>query len=121
MGPRKDAGEAIPTDQDGAVVNGTMLRQALVWMVDAGIFHDLKFHGNTKWRPVALVVLAVMWVWSDSATLTAAFAEAARWAVSLFGSVAIHSYQGLTGALVTWTPQLLPLLWERLHQRMEEC
>jgi DDE family transposase len=35
--------------------------------------------------------------------------------------VASHSYQGLTGALVSWTAQLLPLLWERLQQRMEEC
>jgi hypothetical protein len=99
----------------------TMLRQALTWIVDAGIFHDLKFHGNTKWQPVDLVVLAVMWAWSDSSTLTAAFAEAHRWALALFGRVAVESYQGLTGALVTWTAQLLPLLWERFHQRMEEC
>jgi hypothetical protein len=112
MGPRKDADQPV---------NGALLRQALVWLVDAGIFNRLTFHGNTKWLPVDLVVLAVMWVWSDNATLTVAFAEAARWAASLFGSVAIQSYQGLTGALVTWTPQLLPLLWERLHQRMEEC
>jgi Transposase DDE domain len=116
MGQRKDAREPV-----SPVVNGTMLRQALAWIVDAGIFDQLSFHGNTKWQPVDLVVLAVMWVWSDQSTLTAAFAEAVRWAVSLFGDAAIQSYQGLTGALVTWTGQLLPLLWERLHQRMEEC
>jgi hypothetical protein len=115
MEPRTDAG------QGGVVVNAAMLRQALAWIVDDGIFHHLKFHGNTKWLPVDLIVLAVMWVWSDSPTLTAAYAEAARWAMALFGGVAVRSYQGLTGALVTWTAPLLPLLWERLHQRMEEC
>lgn len=122
MGPCTDAGQPGPTNlPDGAVVHGTMLRQALAWVVDAGIFHHLPVHGNTKWRPADLVVLAVLWVWSDGATLTAAFAEAARWAATLFGSAALQSYQGLTGALVTWTAQLLPLLWERLHRRMEEC
>jgi hypothetical protein len=107
---------------DGAPpVQGTLLRQALAWVVEAGIFDRLKLHGNTKWVPTDLVVLAVLWVWSDQATLTAAFAQAARWATTLLGRGALHSYQGLTGALVTWTGQLLPLLWQRLQQRMQEC
>ena len=78
MGPCKDAGPPVPAKDQGVTVNGTMLRQALAWIGDAGIFDQLKFHGHTKWLPVNLVVLAVMWVWSDSSTLTGAFAEAAR-------------------------------------------
>ena len=39
----------------------------------------------------------------------------------MLGRVAVGTYQGLTGALVTWTGRFLPLLWQRLHQLMEEC
>ena len=122
MGPRKNTDQPVPaTNPDGVVVNGALLRQALVWMVDGRIVDHLKLHGNTKWLPVDLVVLAVLWVWSDGATLTAAFAEAARSAAGLFGRVAVRSYQGLTAALVRWTAPLLALLWQRLHQRTQEC
>ncbi len=122
MSRRKDAGKTDRSnDQQPQGVNGTMLRQAISWVVDAGIFDHLKLHGNTKWKPVGLVVLAVLWVWSDSSTLTGAFSEARRWAMDLFGSVAINSYQGLTGALVTWSAQLIPLLRERLQARMQQC
>ena len=122
MGPSQDArGPLGSTESDDLVVNGTSLRQALAWVVDAKIFDNLTLHGNTKWLPVDLVVLAILWVWSDQSTLTAAFAEARRWAASLFGRVAIHSYQGLTSALATWTAQLLPLLWQRFQQCLQEC
>ena len=49
------------------------------------------------------------------------FAQAYRWALDLAGAAAVRSYQGLTGALVTWTAQLLPALQARLRQRMQEC
>jgi hypothetical protein len=122
MSRRTDADESVvANNRCEQLVNGEMLRRAMAWIVDGGIFDHLKFHGNTKWKPVDLVVLAVMWVWSDDATLTGAFAQAYRWAMDLFGAVAIGSYQGLTGALATWTSQLVPLLQQRLHERMREC
>ncbi len=83
------------------VVNATLLRQAMTSVVDAGIFNQLKLHGNTKWQPISLVVLAVLWVWADSDTLTGAFACMSRWAMDLFGCVAVTTYQGLTSGLVT--------------------
>jgi hypothetical protein len=102
-------------------VNGETLRTAVGWIVDEGIFARLKLHGNTKWLVADLVVLAVLWVWSDHACLTGAFTEAHCWSVKMLGRAAVGSYQGLTGALVTWTGALLPLLWGRLHNRMEQC
>ncbi len=85
------------TRQDASAPEGT-LRQALAWVINERIFDNLILHGNTKWLPVDLVVLALFWVWSDQPTLTAAFTQAQRWAAALFTRVAIHSYQGLTGS-----------------------
>jgi hypothetical protein len=42
-------------------------------------------------------------VWSDRASLRDAFGEARRWSQRMLGRVAVGTYQGLTGALVTWT------------------
>ena len=101
-------------------LNGTTLRAAVTWIVDAKIFAHLPVHGNTSWQMLDLVLLAVVWVWSADHTLTGAFAEAQRWSLQVVGRAAVHTYQGLLKALVTWTATLLPLLWQRLQQRMEE-
>jgi hypothetical protein len=101
-------------------VNGKSLRDAVTWAVDRQIFADLKFHGNTKWHVLDLIVLAIVWVWSDKTQLTAAFLEAHHWSMQVLSRVAVGTYQGLLKALVTWTAKLLPLIWERLHQLMEE-
>ena len=96
------------------------LRKALEWVVDASIFQNVKTHGNTNWIAKELVMLAVLWVWSEKSQLTAAFGEAAVWSKRLFGRVAVGSYQSLTTALVSYGGQLVPLLWNRLHRLMEE-
>ena len=95
------------------------LRKAMEWVVDQSIFRDVKPHGNTKWVASDLVMLAVLWVWSEKSQLTAAFQEAAVWSKRLFGRVAVGSYQALTNALVNYSGQLVPLLWSRLQQLME--
>jgi hypothetical protein len=94
------------------------LRSALNWVLTNGIFKDLSFHGNTKWQPVQLVTLALLGMWSSKAALTDAFADAQRWSIQLLGKAALTTYQGLAGALTTWTPTLIPLLWDRLHNLM---
>jgi hypothetical protein len=101
-------------------LNGETLLAALRWVVDAGIFDELKFHGNTGWKPVELVILTVVWVWSESSTLTGAFQEAHRWSMKVLARAALGTYQGLMGALVTWTERILPLLWGRLHALSRE-
>lgn len=95
------------------------LYRALTWALDTRLFASLRVHGNTTWTPAGLIALTLFWVWSDCQTLTGAFAQASRLCAGLFGRVILKSYQGLTRALVRWTPTLLPLLWKRLRQRMK--
>jgi Transposase DDE domain len=96
------------------------LRKAMEWVVDASIFENIETHGNTKWITKELVMLAVLWVWSEKSQLTAAFGEARVWSQRLIGRAAVGSYQALTNALVTYGGQLVPLLWNRLQRLMEK-
>jgi Transposase DDE domain len=102
--------------------NGDDLRRALNWIVSDDIFADLRLHGNVKWKPLALVCLAIIWVWSSQPGLVEAAKEAIAMVAKLFGSdfVAVTSYQALTAALVRYTPQLLPPLWARLQSLMQQ-
>lgn len=100
-------------------VNGETLRSAVTWVVNEKSFENLQFHGNTKWLVCDLIILAVLWVWSDHATLTGAFAEAHAWSLKMLGRAAVSSYQGLMGALVSVTSTLMPLLWMRMQHLME--
>jgi hypothetical protein len=96
------------------------LREALRWFLRETDFADLKTHGNVGWTAAQLIVLAVLWVWAEQTTLTRAFGDARNLATSLFGSVAVTSYQGLLGALRSYRAQLLPLLWAHFHRLMEQ-
>jgi hypothetical protein len=118
---RKQTGKGKKDSAARQLTEGDLLRRALTWIVDESIFSGLTRHGNTTWQFGPLVVLAVFWVWSDQRTLTDAFAQARELAVHLFGSVAVNTYQGLTGALTTWTAALLPLLWRRMQELMEQA
>ena len=117
MSARKysSAGTASPR------TNGDDLKRAVNWILNDDIFVPVKLHGNISWAPAALVRLAVFWVWSAESSLVAAAEEALGRVAAIFGSAAVRSYQALTGALKTYTRQLLPLLWRRLHGLMEDC
>ena len=71
-------------------------------------------------KPVQLIVLAVLWAWSDRSTLTKGFDDARQLAIEMFGDVAVTTYQGLTTALQSYTEQFLPLLWLHVQQLMEQ-
>jgi hypothetical protein len=102
--------------------NGHDLRRALDWIIIDGIFADVRLHGNVKWKPRALVCLAIFWVWSSQPGLVEAAKDAIGMVANLFGSdaVAVRSYQALTSALVRYTSQLLPALWARLQSLMQQ-
>ena len=102
------------------ITYGHALRQALEWFARNESFTDVRVHGNVGWTAVQLVVLAVLWVWSDHRRLTGAFTEACDLAMEMFGSVAVTTYQGLTGALDSYAGQLLPQIWSQFHRLMEE-
>lgn len=100
--------------------NQRSFRLALNWFLNGSIFVGLSLHGNTKWLPCQLASMALLWIFSSQHNLTDAFDDARRWSTKIFGGVALTTYQGMMLALVTWTPRWMPLLWNRLHQLMEE-
>lgn len=84
------------------------------------IFAQLPFHGNTKWEPLGLIWLTILWSWSDQRNLTDAFASAMEQGRALLPSLAVSTYQGLMNALVKWTPRLIPLLCQVLQSCMQQ-
>lgn len=101
--------------------NADDVRRAINWILNGSIFHGVRVHGNVSWAPLALVRLAVFWVWNDDDSLVAAAKNAIKKVVTLFGDAAVGSYQGLIGALKRYSDQLLPRLWGRMHGLMEQC
>jgi Transposase DDE domain len=97
-----------------------LLRDALQWFCDGCHLTDLALHGNVGWQATQLIALAVLWSWSDRTTLRGAFDDARQLAGDLFGAAAVTTYQGLTWAMRAYTERLLPRLWSRLHERMEQ-
>ena len=104
-----------------ANTNGDYLKRALNWVLTDAIFADVRLHGNVNWTTRALVRLALFWVWSSEPGLVQAAQAAISLVLKLFGSVAVKSYQALTGALISCRPQLLPVLWRRLQGLMAVC
>jgi hypothetical protein len=103
--------------------NGHDVQRALNWIVSAVIFAPVRLHGNVKWKPAALVCLAILWVWSSQPGLVEAAKEAIATYPKLFDNdaVAVTTYQALTAALIRYTPQLLPALWARLQSLMQQA
>lgn len=77
MAKRKDSRKTLRKSKQP--INGETVRAAVAWIVDRQIFAHLKLHGNTTWQVVDLILLTIVWVWSNDATLTGSFAEARRW------------------------------------------
>jgi IS4 transposase len=100
--------------------NNQQFNDAVKWLVEQNIFDGVTFHGNTSWLPVDLIVQALLWIWSGKSTLTEAFDDAVVKSRQLIGRIALSTYQGLAGALETWTPRFMPRLQMRLHELMQE-
>jgi len=113
MGKRKDS-----PAQSRRPINGDTLRSAVGWAIEDKIFAKVKFHGNVTWKAFYLILLAMVWVWSDHATLTGAFDDACHWSLRVLGQVAVTTYQGMIKALVSWTGELLPLVQEQFRWLM---
>ena len=99
--------------------NKRQFKDAMNWLFNEKIFDGIAMHGNTGWLPADLSVLALLWMWSAAPKLTDAFDDAAKQSKQIIGRVALSTYQGLAGALETWTPTFMPRLQIRLHELME--
>jgi hypothetical protein len=121
VGNRKESiGRCKSRDTRVLRTQAELLKGALEWFLKDCSFTDIRWHGNVAWNATQLVALAVLWSWSDQSTLTGAFEHARQLANDMFGTVAVTSYQGLTGALRVYTEQLLSRLWMHLHVLMEK-
>jgi hypothetical protein len=96
------------------------LQQAIAWFSRSNSFTNLTLHGNVGWKAAHLIGLVVLWVWSDQRRLTGAFAQAHALAQTILGKPAVDSYQGMMGALRSYSQQLLPALSSQLHRLMEQ-
>jgi hypothetical protein len=100
--------------------NTKQIRDTMNWLLTHKIFENLAFHGNTSWCPPDLIVLTLLWIWSASPRLTDAFEDARCQSHQLIGKSALTTYQGLAGALQTWTATFMSLLQVRLHELIEQ-
>jgi hypothetical protein len=105
-----------------ALLDGDQSRQlhrALDWALDTHLFAHLTPHRNTSWTFPHLILLILLWVWSERHTLTGAFQHARQLGQALLGKIILKSYPGFIDAVTTWTSTLMPLLWACLQKRME--
>lgn len=103
-----------------SVDQSAALQRALTWILTEDSFAGLKLHGNIKWLPRNLVILAVVTAWSEAGRMTDAFSQAARLSRSLFDVLAINTFQGMMRALVTYSPQLVSCMWRRFQVLMPQ-
>lgn len=103
-----------------SVDQGALLKRALTWIVQPNTFANMSLHGNVSWIPHQLVTLAVLFAWSDAPKMTECYEKAAKLSRKLFGFLAVETFQGMMRALVTYGPELIPLLWTRLQTLMEQ-
>ena len=69
-----------------------VLQRAVQWVVKETSFSKMRLHGNTIWLPSQLVILAVLWAWSDKHRLTDAFRYSKELSLRMFGVVAVTSF-----------------------------
>jgi len=110
-------------DQDGQKVrfNYQYLRQALDWLLRTAIFSSLTFRDDCTWTAQSLASAALLWAWSDEATLGERFESARRIVQWLFPrqQEPATSYQAFTKILQRWTSHFVTLLQAALRQRMQ--
>lgn len=97
------------------------LRAVIAWLVAAVDFRSLRVPKDGRWSFRGLVMMALLWVWSEEATLTGRFAAVlpiaqALWSPDCGSSI---SYQAFLKRLVRWTVALLVPLQQTLRQRMQ--
>ena len=92
----------------------------MAWIVNESIFSPMTLHGRPLGPQASLSCWRCCGVWSDKGTLTEALWACQAVGLEHAGKVALTSYQGLSNALVTWTPSLLPLIQRAAATRLME-
>jgi hypothetical protein len=97
------------------------LKAVVAWLMMEADFGALQAPKDSRWSFRGLVLMALMWVWSEEATLTGRFSAVLQLAGSLWPRDVPQtiSYQAFLKRLVRWTPAFLAVLQGPLRQRMQ--
>lgn len=110
-------------DQDGRKVrfNYQYLRRALDWLLGTAVFSSLTFRKDCTWNAQPLAAAALLWAWSDEATLGERFQGARRIVQRLFPRQRepASSYQAFTKLLRRWTSPFVTVLQAAFRERMQ--
>jgi hypothetical protein len=110
-------------DQDGRKVrfNYQYLRRALDWLLRTAVFSSLTFRDDCTWTGPSLAAAALLWAWSDEATLGDRFQTARKIVQCLFTlqQEPAGSYQAFVKLLRKWTGSFVTILQTALRQRMQ--
>lgn len=111
-------------DADGRKVrfNADYSRQALPWLLGKAGWATIRFREDCTWAPLHLAAAALVWAWSDEATLDERFHTARKITVHLYQPQPelAGSYQAFLKLLRRWTPSFLALLQTSLRRRMQQ-
>ena len=100
--------------------DGLALSRAIDWLMDDAMFSSLVRHGNTNWKFVPLVTMALCWAWGGEAGLQERFRGGLNILARLFPRCAWgQTYQGFLKILRKWSDQLRTILKTRFRERMQ--
>ncbi len=96
------------------------LKQSLDWLLVSARLSNLTFRGECSWTPKGLIVMAILWAWSDEKSLTKRFSHARKVviAMDILTRVPAATYQAFLKMLTTWTVVLATVLFDALRRRM---
>ena len=85
------------------------------------MFAHLQRHGNSRWQPLTLAMLAVLWSWGTSdQTLDGRFQAAASLVLGWSESTYVFTTcKGFIGALATWNNELIAIVRQALQRQMQ--
>ena len=99
------------------------LRQALDWLLPKAAFSSISFREDCTWTAGPLAAAALLWAWSDEATLGERFRTARKIVQCLFPrqQETAGSYQAFIKLLGRWTGALADCLQQVLRRRMQQA
>jgi Transposase DDE domain len=98
------------------------LKAVLDWLTADADFAAVRFRDSCTWSPRGVTCAALLWAWSDEATLVDRFAAARKFALASLGldELTAATYQAFLKLLRAWTAALVMALIVALRRRMQQ-
>jgi len=105
----------------GVRLNVDLLKSALLWLLAGVDWSPIDWRRECTWSPRLFAITALLWAYSDEATLVERFRTARKIALLMFfvQEKIASTYQAFTKVLVRWTPAFVQALGTVLRQRMQ--